>query len=151
MPKANLTKDRYFLRLVKRGILTVTKSGKVINNRTGRRIGWCMNTGYIAIDVDDMRMLVHRLVHLVHIGPLGPDDDVNHIDENKTNNRVSNLEKVSNQDNQLHSKASGSYAGARRLGKRFARMHKRGVSDYQIAAKTGIPRYKVQRYRTKYG
>ena len=49
----NKKNERFFLRLVKDGYLSVKKSGKVFNNDTGRFIGHRHNAGYLTLDVLD--------------------------------------------------------------------------------------------------
>ena len=50
-------------------------------------------------------MIIHRAVALAYIPNPNNYDTVNHIDENKTNNHVSNLEWMSNADNVVYSQA----------------------------------------------
>jgi hypothetical protein len=50
-------------------------------------------------------MIIHRAVALAYIPNPNNYDNVNHIDENKTNNHVSNLEWMSNADNVAYSQA----------------------------------------------
>ena len=50
-------------------------------------------------------MIIHRAVALAYIPNPNKYDTVNHIDENKTNNHVSNLEWMSNADNVAYSQA----------------------------------------------
>jgi hypothetical protein len=47
---------------------------------------------------------IHRLVyHVFGPTPLDPNLTINHIDENKSNNHISNLEQISRKDNVVHS------------------------------------------------
>ena len=50
---------------------------------------------------------IHRIVVLSWMGPLELGAEVNHLDGNKTNNRVDNLEVVSPKDNRRHAVESG--------------------------------------------
>lgn len=85
----------------------INENGTVVNTNTGKiivsslkhngymRIGLCKNgkqTGH----------MVHRLVMLVFVGPIPEGAQVNHIDGNKTNNSISNLEYVTPQQNMDH-------------------------------------------------
>lgn len=54
-------------------------------------VGLCKNGSYTFFNVS-------RLVAMVHIGEIGPDDVVHHKDGDRTNNVVSNLEIVKNND-----------------------------------------------------
>jgi hypothetical protein len=56
---------------------------------------------------------VHQLVALAFIGPCPEGYEVNHIDLDKANNRVENLEYLSHLDNVRHAYASGSWNTAR--------------------------------------
>jgi hypothetical protein len=57
---------------------------------------------------------LHRIVALTFIENPENKEQVNHIDGNKTNNAVSNLEWVTNQENQIHKFKTG-------LGNNFTR------------------------------
>jgi len=65
------------------------------------------NRGYLQVELhkDGVRKMftVHRLVAMAFVDGYAEDRDVNHIDENKHNNRASNLEWVSTSQNVLHS------------------------------------------------
>lgn len=65
---------------------------------------------YVAFSREDrvVRRKVHRAVAEAFIGPC--DKEVNHIDGNKLNNRVSNLEYVTSSQNKQHARATGLWA-----------------------------------------
>lgn len=46
---------------------------------------------------------VHRLVYMAHVGEIPQDKEINHIDHNRGNNRLENLELVTHQENVLAS------------------------------------------------
>jgi hypothetical protein len=60
------------------------------------------SSGYLRVMVDGKSYKAHRLVFLYHHGYL-PENDVDHIDKCKTNNRVENLREVSKSCNMINS------------------------------------------------
>jgi hypothetical protein len=70
--------------------------------------------GYIIAVMDNITYRLHRIVALTFIENPENKEQVNHIDGNKTNNAVSNLEWVTNQENQIHKFKTG-------LGNNFTR------------------------------
>lgn len=59
-------------------------------------------TAYLSKDSNTITHKVHRLVAIAFIENKHNKPQVNHIDGNKSNNHVDNLEWVTNQENQLH-------------------------------------------------
>lgn len=64
-------------------------------------------SGYLRVQLFDKEFYVHRLVASAFIRPLKPKEEINHIDGNKANNHVDNLEIVSRVQNQNHAYHSG--------------------------------------------
>lgn len=68
--------------------------------------GYDNGTGYLLVqlykDKKYKQLLIHRLVVEAFIGPIPKGMQVNHIDENKKNNCLSNLEIVSPKQNNNH-------------------------------------------------
>lgn len=92
-------------------------------NRGVRNFGQPMNlrlnkAGYpiVPLSVGSRKnlMTVHRLVAAAFLGPTERRMQVNHIDSNKTNNHVSNLEYVTPGENIRHSVAMGTHASGER-------------------------------------
>lgn len=96
------------------GLYEVSSLGRV-RNRHGlilkRRIQW---TGYNAAVLWKNNVgkpyFVHRLVCAAIIGPRPERYDVNHIDGDRLNNSVENLEYVTRSQNQLHRRVTGTAA-----------------------------------------
>lgn len=69
------------------------------------------NQGYKAItlhcDNQAKSFLVHRLMYVAFVGPIPSDREINHIDGNKQNNVLSNLELVTRRENIHHAIALG--------------------------------------------
>lgn len=83
-------------------------NGIIINVRTGRMLSASYNKkGYLQICLSEKKVyLIHRIVAICFL----PNDDfsleVNHIDGNKTNNSVSNLEWCTKTENIAHAVAN---------------------------------------------
>lgn len=87
----------------------VTTDGKVYSIRTGKlkqiksRI---LKSGYVFVNVYKNKKIytktVHRLVAQAFIPNPENKPQINHINGDKTDNRVTNLEWVTNQENQIH-------------------------------------------------
>ena len=79
------------------GIYQVSNLGKVRKSTSLKPIAICLNTtGYEQVNLSDgftrKKLLVHRLVAQAFIPNPNNLPQINHIDENKRNNIVSNLE-----------------------------------------------------------
>ena len=107
---ADIYKDKFFLTQVKIGKFRVFKTGDVLNAR-GLPVGYITSNGYKATAVKSngkvYGMLVHRLVYLVHVGPIAAGMVINHKDGNKLNNNLKNLEVVTYSYNSIHAYKSG--------------------------------------------
>lgn len=88
----------------------ISNLGRISNYRKILKT-YKINSGYVAFKLqkDGMRksVLLHRLVAELFIPNPDGKSEVNHIDGNKENNCVSNLEWVSSSENKLHAYASG--------------------------------------------
>lgn len=89
----------------------ITKGGRVYSHHSNRFLSPCMRGEYLAIGVyfEGKRIShsIHRLVALAYIP--NPEDKpcVNHIDGNKLNNDVSNLEWTTYSENAIHAVETG--------------------------------------------
>lgn len=87
-----------------------TDDGNIINAQTGKVLRGGKNSkGYLTVSLYDgsspkrpKSFLVHRLIAEAFLG--SSDLQINHKDGNKTNNRVSNLEWVTHQENVDHAR-----------------------------------------------
>lgn len=98
-------KEKLFLDLINSGHLEVSKDGMVFNTKTNRYIQHIGNKGYFLIShlFDKiMTIQVHRLIWIYFNGPIPKNMVINHIDGNKGNNNIDNLEIVTPKENAEH-------------------------------------------------
>jgi len=84
---------------------SVSNFGKVKKNKTGKELkGWIKSNGYRKNIVG----LPHRMVMETFVGPYPKDKQfTNHIDGNKLNNRLDNLEYTNHSLNGIHAHKTG--------------------------------------------
>lgn len=91
----------------------ITKDGKCYNGKTNRYLqGQVLKNGYLSYwivlpDGTKKRLYAHRLVAQTYIDNPENKEQVNHIDGNKLNNCVDNLEWATPSENQQHSVKNG--------------------------------------------
>lgn len=92
----------------------VSSLGRYKNNK-GQIINVKYSSGYKRVRIGDVKYLLHRLVALTFIPNPENKEQVNHIDGNKINNSVENLEWVTNKENQIHKVQTGLYKGMHKI------------------------------------
>ena len=140
-----------------KGEYQVSDTGLVKTTQTGRILKPIIDQrGYERVCLFKMdrtrRFKVHRLVAQAFIPNPSHLPQVNHIDGNKRNNEVNNLEWSTNADNMKHAKINGLRAGHERFcksrSKRVIATHiatgEKIVFDSILAAKKGIGTQHVQ-------
>jgi len=95
----------------------ITRDGKVINKKNGHVLKPQPNgKGYLRVQICGKRHFVHRLVAEKFIPNPDGKEQVNHIDGDRTNNSVDNLEWVTNQENRDHAVEKGLAFGRNKNG-----------------------------------
>lgn len=86
----------------------VDENGNIYRKSTGRKlIPFDDKRGYYSVDLMSdnnvpIRCKVHMIVAHTFLGPQAPDMIINHIDANKHNNSLKNLEYISQRENVAH-------------------------------------------------
>ena len=83
------------------GVLVYRNKG--LRVKAGQAVGWKTDNGYLRTDMDGKKYYVHRLVWLYHNGPC-EHHLIDHIDGNKTNNKIENLRMATFSENQANYK-----------------------------------------------
>ena len=134
------------------GIYKVSNYGRVKNNRNKILKTYTINSGYecIKFTVNGIRksFLIHRLV----LETFKPNDDmykkeVNHIDENKHNNCLSNLEWVTSKENKQHGFENELYKGCHVF---CFNKNKELVADYLKNIKSSLGKKHLPNTLSKY-
>jgi hypothetical protein len=60
----------------------------------GSMAGGCDSNGYLRMQIDGKSYKAHRLIFLYHHGYI-PENDIDHIDRNRSNNKIENLREAS--------------------------------------------------------
>ena len=85
----------------------ISDYGRIRNNR-GEILNLCPSRhGYVIVKINKQIIRVHRLVALVFLPNLNNKEFVNHIDGNKSNNKLDNLEWSTCLENNLHKIKNG--------------------------------------------
>ena len=91
----------------------ISDIGKVYNKENKELCQWIDNVGYKQVNVRKDKKKYYKRVHRLVAEAFIPNPDnlpqVNHKDGDKTNNKVSNLEWISNKDNTQHGYDNGLY------------------------------------------
>jgi hypothetical protein len=93
----------------------VSSFGRYKNNKGQILYNYKSITGYKRISIKRKVFLLHRLVAFTFIQNPYNKEQVNHMDGDKLNNSFSNLEWVTNQENQIHKVNTGLYKGFHKI------------------------------------
>lgn len=121
----------------------ITERGEIINTRTNHTLKPDINNfGYCRVRLGGKRYFVHRLVAEKYLSNPEGKEQVNHIDGDKLNNAVSNLEWVSASENQRHrrnvlKKNKGYQLYTVEMAMKAKELLSEGLSTYKVAEALG--------------
>lgn len=87
------------------------------------------NAGYILVTIDDNAYQMHRLIWLIENGSLKTTDQIDHINQDRSNNNIKNLRIVDNKSNSKNQKSRINNAGLG-VGIRKSKYNSYNVSIY---------------------
>lgn len=86
--------------------------------RVGDKVGWIGKDGYYHACFLSRMQLVHRVIWVYHYGYIPKGKEIDHINQNRTDNRLSNLRLVSrtenNRNHRLHDTNTSGHVGVAR-------------------------------------
>ena len=95
---------------------SISELGEIKNIKTNKVLKGDLNSkGYKRVNINKRRQLLHRLIAGLYIPNVNNYPQVNHINGNKLDNSVKNLEWCTNQYNNLHSYTNGRLGGKTKL------------------------------------
>ena len=90
------------------GKYAITEEGNVWSHKTNKFLKPAkVSKGYLCVRLDGKTKLVHRLIAMTLIPNKNNKPTVNHIDGDKTNNHINNLEWCTYSENHLHAFKTG--------------------------------------------
>lgn len=107
----------------------VSKDGVVIGKKGFILKPGLSSNGYYTVSVNGISICLHRLVAETYIPNPKNKSQVNHIDSNRINNNINNLEWCTPKENQVHSWSSGDRNRSKKLNKLQVRIIRESVND----------------------
>ena len=133
-------------------------SNRKFNNLTELKQHTTGHKGYSKVKIDKKSYFVHRLVAIAFLDNPENKETVNHIDGNKSNNHVSNLEWCTRSENSQHAYDIGLHKpyigvkdkGNNKFSKEWRELLKQGMSLRKIGVLYGVSHHTVSRTINKF-
>ena len=101
------------------------------NGKVYKEAGWCTPEGYHKFALGDTTVYTHRYIYEMFNGPIPDEMDVDHIDGDKSNNKISNLRILNRADNAFNRQSANSNS---KSGVRGVFFHK-ATQKYQVSVR----------------
>lgn len=134
--------------VIESGKYEIRRDGTVLNKKTQREVGYTSkSTGYRMLTVNkNQKVQIHRLIFAIYGNePLSDVLVINHIDGDKTNNCIDNLEQVTEQKNLQHTyrvlghpPVIGNSKLTKKKADRIRQLHAKGWSYNRLVDKFGV-------------
>lgn len=124
--------------------------------RKGKKIKLTLKRGYLTCVINHNMKCVHRLLYETYVGDIPNGYVIHHINENKLDNRVSNLICMSRDEHITYHNSCSNIYGNRKTDltnsqiENIINLHKEGLSTRKIANIVGCGKSTVQRIYKKY-
>ncbi|RUT65187.1 hypothetical protein CKG00_01270 [Morganella morganii] len=130
----NRETGEFFWRNRPRSLFKSDRSYKIFNTRyAGKKCG-ALTNGYLAVGFNNSLFYCHRLAWAIHYG-YWPDTDIDHINMDKTDNRISNLRLVNRRGNMSNiSVTKGNSSGF--IGVHWAKRERKWLASITVNKKT---------------
>lgn len=79
-------------------------TGKLFNRKTGRELKG-KSHGYILVKFNKTVLPAHRVIWIIHYGSVPTDMEIDHINNNRSDNRIENLRLCTNSQNAMNAVA----------------------------------------------
>jgi hypothetical protein len=121
-------------------IKSIRKNGSFIIKKQHKERG-----GYMLVGIGKKTVTVHKLVAQTFIGKIPEGYEVNHIDLNRANNHVDNLEICTRSENMKHAYKFGSVKVPDNSGEKngMSKLTKEDVLQIRELAKTNMPKISI--------
>mgnify|MGYP003630913526 FL=1 len=80
------------------------------HKKSGDEVGFLNSNGYVMLSFEGKQVRAHRAAWLMSYGEV-PDGQIDHINGEKTDNRIKNLRVVTNQENQMNKRVQSNNRG----------------------------------------
>lgn len=95
---------------------------KKVDHKRNKRAGTINHSGYLCVGYKGIRYRAHRIIWLLHYGKW-PEYQIDHINGNRTDNRIENLREVTNYENNQNKRRHSKYgSGIEKISKKRFRV-----------------------------